>query len=433
MASEDRPPLKSLGSVLVVGGCGFLGSHIVRQLLDSYTCTVSVLDLQTTSNRYPNVSYHSGDITSLSSIRPIVNSLKPTVIIHTASPAAVSGNKKLHQGKKARSLFHNVNVNGTRNLLDLASDIGSVKAFVYTSSSSVIHDTVSPLKNANETHYPALFSPAQPDYYAETKALAESLVLAHNRHPDSPHLLTTSIRPAGLFGEGDAQLIPGLMKALAKRQTRFQLGDNDNLFDFTYVGNAAHAHILAAIALLTTAEKFPSSSSSSARGGGGGGGGGMLPLDHERADGEAFFITNTQPVYFWDFARAVWAAAGDEASLAYPASVWRINEPVGLAVAGLMEWVVWAATMGGKEPSMTRGVVKYSCMTRYFDTEKARRVLGYEAVWGLEEGVRRSVRWWVERGNQGGREGEGEGGEEKGGMGMENGEVKQVAAVLIET
>ncbi|KAL8730644.1 MAG: hypothetical protein Q9166_003957 [cf. Caloplaca sp. 2 TL-2023] len=388
MASEDRPPMKSLGSVLIIGGCGFLGSHIVSQLLESYSCTVSVLDLRTTSNRYPNVSYHEGNITSLSSLHPILSSIKPTVIIHTASPAFTSDNKKLHQGK-ARSLFHSVNVDGTRNLLELASEIGTVKAFVYTSSSSIIHDTESPLKNANE-NYPVLFSPAQPEYYAETKALAERLVLAHNRHASSPHMLTTSVRPAGIFGEGDMQVIPGMMKALAKKQTKFQLGANDNLFDFTYVGNAAYAHILAAIALLTTAQNFGTQ---------------MVPLDHERVDGQAFFITNTQPVYFWDFARAVWSAAGDPTSLSYPNSIWTINEPVGLAVAGLLEWVLWAVTAGRKSPSMTRGVVKYSCMTRYFDTERARRVLGYEALWGLDEGVERTVRWWMERG-KGGVEGQ---------------------------
>lgn len=412
MAPEDRPPLKSLGSVLVIGGCGFLGSHIVRQLLDSYSCDISVLDLRTTTNRYPNVSYHEGNITSLESLRPIFSSIKPTVIIHTASPAFTADNQKLHQGK-ARSLFHSVNVTGTTNLLTCASETPSVKAFIYTSSSSVIHDTISPLRNANES-YPVLFSPLQPEYYAETKAQAESLVLSHNRHPSSTQLLTASIRPAGIFGEGDLQLIPGMMKALAKHQTAFQLGENNNLFDFTYVGNAAHAHILAAIALLTTAQKFGTQ---------------MVPLDHERADGQAFFITNAQPVYFWDFARAVWAAAGDPTSLAYPGSIWTINEALGLAIAWLLEWIMWAVTAGKKQPSMTRGVVKYSCMTRYFDTGRARSVLGYKPVWGLDEGVERTIRWWKER--EGGKVEQGLG--EKAMAGGENGGMgEKVAAVVVE-
>ncbi|KAL9601372.1 MAG: hypothetical protein Q9219_002548 [cf. Caloplaca sp. 3 TL-2023] len=360
--------------------------HIVRQLLDAYTCKVSVIDLRTTNNRFPNVNYHTGDITSLDSLRPIFSSVRPAVVIHTASPAFTADNKTLHTGR-ARSLFDRVNIEGTRNLLTVSSEISTVKAFIYTSSSSVIHDTVSPLTNANES-YPVLYSPLQPEYYAETKARAESLVLEHNRHASAPHMLTTSLRPAGLFGEGDMQLVPGLLKALRNKQTKFQLGDNANLFDFTYVGNAAYAHILAAIALLTTSQKFNT----------------MPPLDHERADGVAFLITNTTPIYFWDFARAVWAAAGDPVSLSCPDSIIRINEPLGLFIAGLLEWVFWAGTLGRKVPSMTRGIVKYSCMTRYFDTGRARRVLGYDPVWGLEEAVGRTVRWF--------RRGEGEGKEE---------------------
>ncbi|KAI4190257.1 MAG: hypothetical protein LQ346_004961 [Caloplaca aetnensis] len=382
MASEDRQSL-DLGSVLVIGGCGFLGHHIVRQLHESYNCTVCVLDLRTTNNRFPNVSYHDGDITSLDSLRPIFARVQPAVVIHTASPAFTSNNQTLHSGK-ARAIFDRVNVDGTRNLLSVSSETASVKAFIYTSSSSVIHDTVSPLANANET-YPVLSSPEQqPEYYAATKAMAETLVLAHNHHPSSPHLLTTAIRPAGIFGEGDMQVVPGLLRALTNRQTKYQLGENTNLFDFTYVGNAAHAHILAAIALLTTTDPSPPSPSSE------------KSVDG-RADGTPFFVTNTQPVYFWDFARAVWAAAGDPVSLSAPRSITTINEPLGLFVAGMLEWLYWAGTWGRKTPSMTRGIVKYSCMTRYFDTGRARRVLGYEPRWGLDEAVQRTVKWFGER------------------------------------
>ncbi|KAI4137594.1 MAG: hypothetical protein LQ341_005082, partial [Variospora aurantia] len=150
MASED-PKNPNLGPILVVGGCGFLGHHIVRQLLESYNCTVSVLDLRTSQNRFPSVSYHDGDITSPESLEPIFSLVRPRVVIHTASPAFTSDNKTLHTGR-ARTLFDRVNVDGTRNLLNLSSATPSVKAFIYTSSSSVIHDSVSPLANANENY-----------------------------------------------------------------------------------------------------------------------------------------------------------------------------------------------------------------------------------------------------------------------------------------
>lgn len=251
-----------------------------------------------------------------------------------------------------------------------------MKAFVYTSSASVVHDTVSDLVNADE-RWPVLRAPLQREYYSETKGIAEEVVLAANRKYGD--MLTLALRPAGIFGEGDMQMIPNMLKAFENGQTKFQLGDNDNLFDFTYVGNVAYAHVLAAVALMDTHAL------------------GTKPLDHERVDGEAFFVTNGEPVYFWDFARMVWKCAGDET---VPGDVWVIGKEVGLALATAVEWVFWGI---GRVPNLTRGKVRYSCMTRFYCVDKARARLGYRPRWGVEEGVRRTVEWFAERDGKGGK------------------------------
>lgn len=305
-------PVKTLGSVLVIGGCGFLGHHIVSQLREeSYSAQVSVLDLRTDRNRVPSVSYYDGDITSESDVARVLREVRPNVIIHTASPAFVADDGR------NKPIYKKVNVDGTRNLIELAGKFGCIKAFVYTSSASVVHDTVSDLLNADE-RWPILHPPQQREYYAETKALAESIVLNANRKYGD--MLTVALRPACVFGEGDVQTIPSMLTAYKKGQTKFQLGQNTNLFDFSYVGNVAYAHILATIALLSTlALSTP-------------------PLDYERVDGEAFFITNDSPLYFWDFARLVWATAGDTTQ---PSQVWVINKEIGLVIASLVEWIFW--------------------------------------------------------------------------------------------
>ena len=359
MSLGEHP--KSIGSVLVIGGCGFLGHHIVSQLLEQYDATVSVLDLRTDLHRFPSVTYYDGDITSESVVKNVLAEIKPKVIIHTASPNFVND-----EGKN-RALYKKVNVDGTRNLIDRAGEIGCVKAFVYTSSSSVIHDSISSLVNADE-RWPTLRAPLQREYYSETKAMAEEVVLISNRK--YKNMLTVAIRPAGIFGEGDTQVVPGLLKAYYSKQTKFQLGDNMNLYDFTYVGNVAYAHILATIALLNT-HKLPT-----------------LPLDHEKVDGEAFIITNGSPVYFWDFARLVWKAAGDETKLS---QVWVIRENLGLRLASLMEWIFWFA--GGRKPTLSWKVIKYSTQTRYFNIDKAKTILGYRPQVGMEEGVLRTVKY----------------------------------------
>lgn len=154
-------------------------------------------------------------------------------------------------------------------------------------------------------------------------------------------------------------------------KTGFQLGDNNNLFDFTYVGNVAHAHCLAALFLLQTTKLA------------------TAPLDHEKIDGEVFFITNDQPIYFWDYARAVWKAAGSDKGTEH---VWHIPYDVGMAIGGILEWGMWLV---GREAKLTRRQVKYSCMTRYYDCGKAKRRLGYAPLVGLQEGIDRAVKHYL--------------------------------------
>lgn len=201
-------------------------------------------------------------------------------------------------------------------------------------------------------------------------AEAERLVLAANRSAACPSLLTCSLRPSGIFGEGDVQLIPNMLHVYKSSRTGFQLGGNSNLFDFTYVGNVAQAHCLAAAGLLATAQLTKE----------------LSPKD--KIDGEAFFITNDEPVYFWDFARTVWKTAGSDKGTEH---VWEISKTMGMLIGAIIEWVMWAF---GKTPSLTRRQVRYSCMTRYFDCSKAKRLLGYHPVVSLQEGIERSVNWF---------------------------------------
>ena len=197
-------------------------------------------------------------------------------------------------------------------------------------------------------------------------------MLEANRNPEN--FLTCAIRPAGIFGEGDVQLLPKIVGAYRKGQTKFQVGPNTNMFDFTYVENVAHGHVLGVLALLQTHKVLPT-----------------VPLDHERVDGEAFFITNGEPVYFWDFARAVWHEAGDRLPLS---SVWHLSADVAWTIGAILENLFWVL---GKKPNLTRAQVKYSSMSKYHSIAKAKQRLGYEPLVGLEEGIKRGVGYIVEQ------------------------------------
>ncbi|SPO47214.1 probable ERG26 - C-3 sterol dehydrogenase (C-4 decarboxylase) [Moesziomyces antarcticus] len=440
----------------VIGGSGFLGSRIALALRQRGEKHVAVFDLHAARQPIEKVDYYTGDITSESSLRQALIQLRDKagieagakrgiVIYHTASPVAGLGPE----------IYHKVNVVGTQTVIAVAqkSELAVTK-LVFTSSAGVVYDGRS-LVNVDER----LAYPKKPlDAYNDTKAKAEALVLQANSN-EPGKLKTVALRPAGIFGIGDRQALPGFFNVLRTGKTKFQIGDNENLFDWTYVDNVVHAHLLAADKLegagypahklgdimistrvvaddevkrereVPTSEArddTPAGSTDYAR---------KLPstlspetLEHElnvrpvirnRYDqffhmmnpevpsagnplgdefrmveesvpvaGEAFFITNGQPMPFWDFPRALWAGLGHVVT---EKDVWKISKDWGLTLAGWAETFSW---LTGRESQFTRYKVTYSASARYYNIEKARRALGYQPIVSVEEGIRRSVEWW---------------------------------------
>lgn len=191
-------------------------------------------------------------------------------------------------------------------------------------------------------------------------------------------MLTCAVRPAGIYGEKDTSFTHKILEHSATASNavlRMQLGDNNNLFDFTYVGNVAYAHMLAAYRLQAAYTRYEAKQSI---------------LDHERIDGEAFNITNDSPVYFWDMTRAAWALTG---KVVEPHQVWQLPEELLGAIGELAERVMG---LFGKTPRLTSRMVRYSCMTRYYSSEKAKFRLAYLPVVPVDEGLARAVGYVVE-------------------------------------
>ena len=205
------------------------------------------------------------------------------------------------------------------------------------------------------------------------QADAEEIVLKYNGTSPSS-MLTCAVRPAGIFGEKDTTITKKLLEHSASASNlvlRMQLGNNDNLFDFTYVGNIAVGHTLAAKGLLMTYDRQEKSLGA--------------PLDHERVDGEAFNITNDSPVYFWDMSRAISAMIG---KIVEPNQVITLPESLLGPIGFLAETILG---IFGKTPRLTRRTVRYSCMTRYYSPNKAKLRLGYDPPIAVDEGVARAV------------------------------------------
>lgn len=255
-------------SVLVIEGCSYLGSHLIRYLIDNKDATsISVIDVETHKDRHPNVTYHELDICSCEEVSSKFRQIRPNTAFHTASSFAFGFDL---------TFYEKVNIGGAKNLLRAAEAVSTVKAFIYTSSASVIHDGASDLVFATDDT-PIVILPAQRCLYSHNKAMGEKFVL--EAHRQAGNMLTCSIRLSDMFGEDDPSSTKPMIDAAASGKYRYQMGDGRNLFDRTLVENVVPAHVLAAYPHISA----PPSSS--------------IPVD-ERVDGEAFIITNDEPVRF---------------------------------------------------------------------------------------------------------------------------------------
>ncbi len=198
--------------------------------------------------------------------------------------------------------------------------------------------------------------------YAGTKARAEYLVLeANNQNPhDNEGLRTCSLRLAGVHGPGDPHLLGPALEKIPLKQTGIQLGTGDALSDFTFVGNAAHAHILASKALLAASEGSQ---------------------DQAKVDGEAFFITDDDPMSLWEFSRRVWAVAGYHQK---PEEVRIIPIWLIMAIAATVGWAFWIATFGRRRPkTLRRCLLAWCCFSRTFGKSSNPSCLVIPLRWSL--------------------------------------------------
>jgi UDP-glucose 4-epimerase len=227
-------------SVLVTGGAGFIGSNLVRALLESGDA-VRVLDNFATGRR-SNLAGLEGEV------ELIEGDLRSYERVHTA----VRGSEVVfHQGALGsvpRSVQDPltstaVNVEGTLNVLLAARDEG-VRRVVAASSSSVYGDGGTFPRV--ETQMPNPISP-----YAVAKLAAERFCVAFHRIYG---LETVALRYFNVFGprqDPDSQyaaVIPRFVRAVADGHPVTVYGDGEQSRDFTFVDNVVEANLLAAAA-----------------------------------------------------------------------------------------------------------------------------------------------------------------------------------------
>jgi UDP-glucose 4-epimerase len=225
-------------NALVTGGAGFIGSHLVRSLLDRGD-SVRVLDNMSTGDAANvgglDIDLVEGDLRSYERVSTAVRGME--AIFHLGALPSVP--RSIQDPLTTNA----TNVEGTLNVLLAARD-GGVRRVVFASSSSIYGQ--SPDMPRSETQRLAPLSP-----YAVSKMAAEQYVLALG---PVYGVESTALRYFNVFGErqdaqsGYAAVIPRFIRSMLAGQRPTVFGDGSASRDFTPVANVVDATISAATA-----------------------------------------------------------------------------------------------------------------------------------------------------------------------------------------
>jgi nucleoside-diphosphate-sugar epimerase len=336
-------------NILVTGGSGFLGSAVVRELIGTNpvvgSSSITVFDIRKpAAYTDPRVGYRAGDICNFSEIMDACRDID--LVIHTAAI--------VDWGTHPEEEVYAVNVTGTENVIRACRQ-QKVKYLVFTSSLDAIY-TGRPMIDIDES---IPFPKSHPNMYCRSKELAERAVSAAN----SESLHTVMIRPSDVYGEGDPYHIGSLVN-MARGGFYVRLGNGKTKSQHTYVGNVAHAHLLAARAILNGSVKVA---------------------------GNAYFITDGPGSNFFHFFDRIVEGIGYTIR---PKNFW-IPRGVAYVLGAVSEFAaILARPVKRYNPKFSRFAVVYTCTDFTFTSDKAMADFGFEPKYTDVEALARTIAYF---------------------------------------
>lgn len=219
---EDMAKLTSK-KILVTGGAGFIGSHLVNELVKQKNKVVIIDDLSSgkKENLNPKAKFYKTDVRS-KNILKIFKSEKPNIVFHFAAKPIVEEVYK----KPAEAL--EVNIMGTVNVLEACRQAKNIESIIIVSSDKAYGKSKKlPYKES---------SPLNGDHpYDASKSSADLIAQAYHSTYGLPVLIT---RFSNVFGPGDpniSRIIPGIMEAIIKNKELLIRSNGKMVREYTYI------------------------------------------------------------------------------------------------------------------------------------------------------------------------------------------------------
>jgi len=318
-------------SALVTGITGFTGGYLARRLVqEGIHVRGLVLPEDRKKDIDPGIEVVIGDLRDKSALVSAVKGIDRVFHI-----AAVYREENI-----PKHIFWDVNVDGTRNLLEVAK-AAEIKRFIHCSTVGVQGEIKDPPATEETPYNPG-------DYYQESKMEGEILALNFFRQQGLPGVV---FRPVGIYGPGDTRFLK-LFRFI--KQGRFHMfGSGEVLYHLTYIDDLINGILLL----------------------------GKTP----KIEGEIFTLAGDQYTTLNELVRIIGQILGVEVS--------RRHFPV---------WPLWTAGAVceflskpfGFNPPIYRRRVDFFIKDRAFNIQKAKKLLGYQPKVTLQEGLKHTANWY---------------------------------------
>jgi len=318
--------------VLVTGATGFTGGYLAEELANrGYTVRALSLPEQDISKLNKlGIEVVTGDLTKKETLAEAVKDID--VVYHIAAI--------YREQNVPNHYFFDVNVGGTRNLLESALEAG-VKRFVHCSTVGVQGEIKDPPAKENAPYNPG-------DVYQRSKVEGEKLALEFFSENDIEGVV---FRPVGIFGPGDMRFLK-IFKWVNSGKFRM-IGNGEVLYHLTYVKDLVEGIILCG--------------------------------EKKEAVGEVFTLGGREYVTLNEFVKLL-------------SEVLDVPEPK----SRIPVWPVWSAAVLCEalcyplkiQPPIYRRRMDFFTKDRAFDISKAREMLGYNPSTELKTALKMTAEWY---------------------------------------